>query len=166
MARQDGAPGVGGRCSCSACLVAGNEIVSLGFGGAASVKTVDIGNVEVVHGVLGVGPLEEVFQLDDVVALALVCLGDLDGDADVSAIGLVVVLAVCLARVERDHLGVGAAVAFQDGPKIDGVVASVDDTGIGFAVVALLGQGHGAPGRGSCDHGGGGRKEGDELHGG
>jgi hypothetical protein len=108
---------------------------------AVSIKAVDIGDIEVVQleswGSLG-SVVQEVLELGDVVALALLRLGDLDRytTSILSICGFGVVLPVTLSLFESHHLAGRAALTLEDRPKVDGVVATIDNTRIGFRFVA------------------------------
>jgi hypothetical protein len=158
-------------------LVAHLQVVSLRLGWAVASEAVDIGHVEVVHLVFGllVHVVHEVFELGDVVRLALLGLGDLDRDTSSikSRTGVDVVLSIHLALLEGHHLVGVAAIALEDRPDMNVVVAAVDDACVGLSFVALLVEGDGVSvcdgfnrtvsGNG-CDHRGRDGEEG-ELHG-
>lgn len=160
------APGVGGRGLDGTSLRTNAQVVTLLPGGAVGAvgRAVDVRDIKVVvveaRGVL----LDEVLKLSDVVALALLRLGDLDRDTDVSTLGVLVVLLVDLALLQCDHLVGRATIALVDGPQVDIVVAAVMDASHGLAAIGLLVESDCAPGGGSGDHGGRDRKDSNELH--
>lgn len=166
VAGHDRAPGVGGRGLDGTGLGTNAQVVALLPGGAVGVvvRAVDVRDIKVVVVEAGRVLLDEVLELSNVVALALLALGDLDGDTDVTALGVLVVLLVGLALLQRDHLVGRAAVALVDGPEVDIVVAAVVDASQGLAGIALLVEGDCAPGGGSSGHGGRDRKDSNELH--
>jgi len=166
VARHDRAPSVGGCGLYGASLGTSDQVVTLLPGGAVGAvgRTVNVGNIEVVEVEAGRVFLDEVLQLGDVVALALLGLGDLDRDTNIPALGISIVLLVGLARLEGDHLVTRTSIALVDRPKVYVVSASVVNTGHGLAGVALRVEGDCAPCRGSCDHRGRDRKDSNELH--
>jgi hypothetical protein len=165
-AGQLGAPGVIAGGLGTSLGVTSAEEEALLPGGAFGIVggTVDVRDIKVVVVEARRVGLEEVLELGDGATLALLGLGDLDGDTDVTALGVLVVLAVGLARLEGDHLIGRAAVALVDGPEVDLVGAAVDDLGVGLAGVTRLVEGDCAPGGDSGGHDGGGGDGGDELH--
>lgn len=166
VARQDRAPGVGGGGLDRTSLVTNTQVVTLLPGGAVAlvVRAVNVGDIKVVEVEAGGVLLDEVLELGDVVALALLGLGNLDRDTDVPTLRILVVLLVDLALLQGDHLVARAAVALVDRPQVNIVVAAVVDAGQGLAGIDLLVEGDCAPGGGSSDHGGRDRKDSDELH--
>jgi hypothetical protein len=166
VARHDRAPGVGSGSLDGASLSTSDQVITLLPGGAVAAvgRAVHVGDIKVVVVEAGGVLLDEVLELSDVVALALLRLGDLDGNTNVPALGIGVVLLVSLTRLQLDHLVGRAAVALVDRPQVDVVVATVVDTGHGLAGIALRVQGNCAPGGGSGSHGGRDRKDGNELH--
>jgi len=166
VAGHDRAPGVGGGSLDGAGLITSDQVVALLPGGAIAAvgRAVYVGDIKVVVVEAGRVLLDEVLELGDVVALALLSLGDLDRNTDISTLGVGVVLPVSLARLELDHLIGRAAVALVDGPQINIVVAAVVNTRHGLAGIDVLIKGDCAPGRGSGSHGGRDRKDSNELH--
>jgi len=166
VAGHEGAPGVGGRGLDSASLRTNLQVVTLLAGGAVGGvgRAVDVRDIKVVVVEAGRVLLEEVLKLGDVVALALLSLGELDGDTDIATLGVLVVLLVNIALLQGDHLAGGATVTLVDGPQVDIIVATVVNTGQGLAGVALLVEGDCAPGGGSGSHGGRDGKDSNELH--
>jgi hypothetical protein len=166
VARHDRAPGVGGGSLDGTGLSTSDQVVTLLPGGAIAAvgRAVYVGDIEVVVVEAGGVLLDEVLELGDVVALALLSLGNFDGNTDVSALGVGVVLLVSLARLQLDHLIGRAAIALVDRPEVDVVVTAVVNTGQGLAGIALGVQGDCAPGGGSGSHRGRDRKDSNELH--
>ena len=166
VAGHDGAPGVGGRGLDGASLRTNLQVVTLLAGRAVGGvgRAVNVGDIKVVVVEAGRVLLEEVLKLGDVVALALLALGELDGDTDIATLGVLVVLLVNITLLQGDHLAGRATVTLVDRPQVDVVVATVVDTGQGLAGIALLVEGDCAPGGGSGSHGGRDGKDSDELH--
>jgi hypothetical protein len=113
-------------------------------------RAVDVGDIEEVIIEARFGSLDEVLKLGDYAFRAVLSLGELDGDACATTVGVLVVLAVGVARLEGDHIinGTASAGIFElvDGPEVDLVGAAVDDLGMGLAEVARLAEGDCAPG--------------------
>jgi len=166
VAGHEGAPGIGGRGLNSASLRTNLQVVTLLAGGAVAGvgRAVDVGDIKVVIVEARRVLLEEVLKLGDVVALALLALGELDGDTDIATLGVLVVLLVNITLLQGDHLAGRATITLVDRPQVDVVVATVVDTGQGLAGIALLVEGDCAPGGGSGSHGGRDGKDSNELH--
>lgn len=166
VARHNRAPCVVSRGLHSAGLGASDQVITLLPGGAVSVvvRAVNVRDIDVVEVEARRILLNEVFELGDVVALALLGLGDFDRNTNVSTKGVGEVLVVHLAGLEGNHLVRRAAVALVNGPKVHIVGAAVVDTSHGLARIAFLVEGDCAPGGGSCGHGGRDGKDSNELH--
>lgn len=169
VARQDGAECVASGRGIHSALITCNQVVAVLARWAVLALAVNVGHIEVVELVLrrAIG-LAEVLQLSDVVALALLSLRDLDGYTSLAISGIIVVLRVGLASLESDHAILGATITLIDGPEVNVVVATVDDTSVWLVRVAFLVQGDSVPegggGRRGRDHGRGRRNKGNELH--
>jgi hypothetical protein len=162
--RENGAPCVVCSRLCFANLVTSDEIVSIFSGRAVHASTVNIGDVEVVS-LVARGFVDVVLQLRDVAAFALRRLGQFDGNANGGTCRIGIVLGIYIALLQCDHLVSRAAITLEDGPKVDVVVAAVDDTSEGLLQIAFLHKGYGTSRRrGGCDDGGSRGKECSELH--
>lgn len=140
VAGEDGAPGVSGRGSHLALLVTRDQVVTLLLGRAVVSKAVHVGDVKVVEvKVRSLPALKVVLELNDVVALALLGLGDLDGDTDISLVAGVEILAVNIPLFQGDHVAIlgRASVALEDRPKVDIVFAAVDDLSVRLLGIAV-----------------------------
>jgi len=167
VAREDGTDRVSSRGSSGLTrLVAGLQIVAFLHGRAVAAQTIDVRNIEVVAKIVCFVPLHEIFQLSNVVALALLCFGNLDRDAG-TVNRIAKVLLVDTTLLEDHHVLIATTSVLQNRPNVHVVRAAVDNLGVSLFGITrghqLLGRWHVGLNRG-CEHDGRSRSDGDELH--